>query len=221
MKIFLIILLILMLILVIVMRSSLALEVEYWNGKFVWSVRYFGIRIFPGKEKEEDPEEEAKKDAEKKQKKAEAKAQKKEEKRRRLLADRFALKLQELWENADMVSDILDAFPNAMRRLTRGMTWDRIETDIVVANDDAADCAIAYGRIRAAIHNLLAQAGRVMKVKQKRISIICDFAADQSRWNVRCRLKLRVGSTLWAALCFACRYLWNSRKMAKLTETGS
>ncbi len=222
MKIFLIILLILALILTIIMRSSLVVEAEFWDGKFQWAVKYFGFKLFPTKEKEKDEAEEARKEAEKKQKKAEKKAKEKEEKaaekRRRLWPDRLARKLEELWGNADMVSDILAASPGMFRRFAKGMTLDRIETDIVVANDDAADCAITYGRIQIALQNLLAQLGRAIRVKRKRVSIICDFAADKSRFDMRARLKIRVGSTLWAAICFGCHYLWHSRKMAKLTE---
>ncbi len=222
MKIFLIILLILILILAIIMRTSLVVEAEFWDGKFQWAVKYFGFKIFPRKEKETDEEEEARKKAEKKQKKEENKRKKKEEKaaekRKRHWPDRLARKLEELWENADMVSDILAASPGLFRRLAKGMTLDRVETDIVIANDDAADCAITYGRMQIAIQNLLAQLGRAIRVKRKKIAIACDFAADKSVFNARGRLKVRIGSTLWAALCFGCHYLWHSRKMAKLTQ---
>lgn len=211
MHIFLIIMLILLLIFAILLWSSVVVEVEYWGGRFLWSIRYFGIKILPRKKKEEDVAEDEDASEEDKKKKKEKKPKKK-----RLLADKIAYMLADLWEKADLVSDILSAAPPFLRRFARGITWDRIEVDFLIANEDAADCAIAYGRMQTLVQNILAQAGQLIRVRRKRVAIACDFAADKCRWDVRFRLKLRVGSTLAAAICFAYHYLKGSREMAKM-----
>ena len=53
MRIFLTILLILVLLLTVILLSQAEVWAEYWDGKFRYAVRYFGIQVYPFRKKKE------------------------------------------------------------------------------------------------------------------------------------------------------------------------
>ncbi|MBE6851081.1 MAG: DUF2953 domain-containing protein [Ruminococcus sp.] len=224
MRIFLIILLVLLLILAIIMVSRIVLAVEFWNGEFRYAVRYFGIQVYPfKKEKEPDPEEEERKAEEKARKKeekeAERKAQKeaeKAERKKRLLAEKIQCALQKIAERSDLIGDILSAIPGPLQKLLRSVTLGNLETDFLIGGEDAADTALLYGKIQIAVQNVLAFLGKYIHVKRKKVRIACDFTADESRWNIRCKVKVRIGTAVAAALWFLWKY-WRAGKNADKT----
>ncbi len=221
MRIVLWILLVLLLILVILCLSSVVVTVEYWDGAFRYAVRYFGIKVYPFPEKKEtDPEKEKQKAAEKAQKKAEKEAKKQAEKeaaaaaqKKRLPAEKIQRALQSLAERADLISEMFSAVPGPLRKLLHAVTLDRIETDFRIGGEDAADMALLYGKIQIAVQNLLAGLGQWIRVKRKQVRIICDFTADESRWNFRFRVKANIGTAVAAALWFLWKY-WRAGKTA-------
>lgn len=221
MRIFLTILLILLLILVLILWSEIVLAVEFWDGKFRYAVRYFGIQVYPfKKQKEPDPAEEEQKAAKKEQKKSEKKAQKQADKdaaaaeRKKLLpAEKINRVIQKLAERADMIGEILSAIPGPVQRLCKAITLDQLETDFLIGGEDAADTAVLYGRVQLGVQNLLAWLGRHIHVRRKDVRIACDFAEDKSRWNIRCRVKVRIGTVLAAALWFLWKY-WRAGRQA-------
>jgi hypothetical protein len=207
MRVFLLILLIILLFLAILLLSSIALYVQYRDGSFDWSVRYFGIRILPFRKKRENDTAVSDTKTEKKSKAAHFRKGKEPpkqnpEKRREYFMDKLWKGLQHLAEKADMAGSLAGAVPRPLRRLCRGIVWGNICVDFLVAGEDAAECAVLYGRIQILVQNLLALAGTVISVRRKKICIDCDFTADESRWNFSFQVKLRVGTAAAAALWF-------------------
>lgn len=226
MRIFLIILLIVLVLFIIILCSSIVAAVEFWDGKFTFAVRYFGIKIFPFKKKKEqpppDPEKEAAK-AEKKAKKQAAKDAKKQAEqeeiaaanKKRLLAEKIQRTIQKTADTSDLISNILSAVPRPLQKLLQAVTLDKVETDLRIGGEDAADAAILYGRMQLAVQNLLAGLGRWIHVKRKNVAISCDFTRDNTLWNVRFRLKVRIGTVLLAGIWFGWHYWQGSRKAKK------
>ncbi len=225
MKIFLIILLVLALLLLVILLSRVEAYAEYWDGTFRYAVRYFGIQVYPFRKKagtenkpEEQTAEETPKDAEKKaQKEAEKQAAKEVEAKVRkhiLPAEKMQELMQTISEKADLISDILAVVPGTLQRLLRAVTLE-LETDLLIGGEDAADTAVLYGRIQLALQNLLANLGKHIHVKRKNVRIACDFASDDSRWNVRASIKVRIGTAAAAALWFLWHYWTGSRKARK------
>lgn len=222
MRILLIILLVLVLLVTIILLSSVVLAVEFWNGEFRYAVRYFGIKVYPFKEETEpDPvkeEQKAKKKAEKKAaKKAAKKAEQqaaKQERKKLLLAEKIQSAMQKLAERSDMIGEILSAIPGPLQKLLSSITLGNLETDFRIGGEDAADTALLYGKIQIAVQNVLAFLGKYMHVKRKKVGITCDFTADESLWNVRCKVKLNIGTAVAGALWFLWKY-WRAGKAAE------
>ncbi len=226
MRIVLTILLILLLLLIIILLSSAVVFVEYWNGEFRYAVRYFGIQVYPFRTKQDSSPKNPEKDTEKEEKKAQKKAQKEEqkkaekaaakaEKKKLLIADKMRNAMQTIAERSDMIADALSAAPAPLQRLLRAITLGKLEIDFLIANEDAADCAILYGRMQVLVQNFLANLGKHIHVRRKRVQIACDFAADECRWNIRFCLKLQIGTAAAAALWFLWKYWRGGRKANK------
>lgn len=226
MQIFLTILLILLLILAIILMSEAVLAVEFWDGQFRFAVRYFGIQVYPFKKNKEktppDPEREAAKAEKQAAKKAEKDARKQAEKesaaaerKKRLPAEKIQGIFQKIADTSDLIGNILSAVPRPLQKLLQAVTLDRIETDLCIGGEDAADAAVLYGRVQLAVQNLLANLGRWIHVKRKNIAISCDFTKDTSVWNARCRLKVRIGTVLLAGIWFGWHYWQGSRNAKK------
>lgn len=225
MRIFLTILFILVLLLTVILLSQAEVWAEYWDGKFRYAVRYFGIQVYPFRKKKEkappDPEKERKKSEKQEQKKAERDAKKQAEKeaaeaenKKRLLADKMQRTMQKIADTCDLAGNALFAAPAPLKKLFSSITLV-LETDFLIGGEDAADTAVLYGRLQLAIQNVLANLGKYIHVKRKNVRLACDFAADESRWNVRASVKVRIGTAVAAALWILWNYWTGGRKARK------
>ena len=180
-----------------------------------WSVRYFGIRILPSKKKKSET---ASDEAE--NKKAGKKSGKEEKldsgkKQKKLLADSVLQKFQKFVHRADMAGSAFNALPSALRWAASALTWYAVETDITIANEDAYECAKQYGLMQIILQNLLSQTGSLIHVKRKNIQLRCDFTADESLYQFRCKVKIHIGKTIIAGIVLLWNYFKDSRQAKK------
>ncbi len=207
-----IILLILLLIIIIICLSSVSARISFWDGKFDWSVRYFGLKILPRKKKEAAESKAEKTEKSDKNKKTESPEQNSGEKTKPFLMDNLWKKLQKFVSRMDMAGSGLAALPATLKALGNAVTWYAVEADILVASEDAAECARNYGLLQAAVQNLLSQSGKYIHVKRKKIKIQYDFIQEESIYQFRCRVKIHIGKTIIAALVFLWQYFKDSQK---------
>ena len=138
-----------------------------------------------------------------------------DKKSKKFLADGFLYKLQDIAHKADMADSAFNALPSALRWIGKALTWYAIETDIVIADEDAAQCAEQYGLMQLIIQNLLSQTGNLIHVKRKKIQLRCDFTEDKSLYQFRCRVKLHIGKTILAGISFLWNYFKDSSQAKK------
>lgn len=205
MRIFLIVLLVLAVLTGLLCVSAATAEISFRNESFGWCVRYCGIKILPR------PEKAGGKAKQKKKKPQKEPAQEV----KHLLMDKLVLKLQDIAGKADMAGSALYALPKPLQRFLRGIQWYAIETDFVIGGEDAAECANLYGRVHSLLHPLLGCTGSVLKVKRKRISVVCDFTADTCKWDFACKFKIRIGTVLLFGIGLVWNYFMDSRKAGK------
>ncbi len=238
MRIFLVILLILLLLIELLMLLTGVLRVKFQNGQFQWQLRVLGIRILPRspkrkkKQNEEvlppedmngDGEEtagtEEKPTEQDKEIQAEGTEEKKtpmqEDERKRLLADRIWHMVQKIAEKADMGGNIFNSLPRPLKTLCKGISLCKVKIDFLIACEDAADCALTYGSVQAAVQCFLSDMGKHFRVKRKKICIQWDYTADKSRWDFGLDLRVRLGPLIAAALYFWIDYQLDIRRTRK------
>ncbi len=217
MRVFLIVLLVLVLLIALICWSSGVVEFSYWDKELSWCVKYFGIKLLPrgrkddAAEEDESASDDKKKDKKKKKDEASEEAKDGETPRQKtFLMDKLWRKMMDIVGKLDLAGSGIAALPGPFQKLLRSITWSDIETDILVAGDDAAKTARTFGTLQTAFRLLLCEAQQVIYVKAKRICIACDFIEDESRWNVRFKLKVRVGTVLAAGIWLAWRFVMDS-----------
>lgn len=132
--------------------------------------------------------------------------------------DKLWKKLQSNAEKADFAGNVLRALPGPLKRLARGISWYAIETDFLIAGEDAAECALLYGRVQSLLHPLLAQSGTVMKVKRKKMIVVCDFTEDKCRWDFSCKFRIRIGTVLASGITLVWIFLTERIKTSRQTS---
>ena len=203
--------LIILLLIIIICLSNVSAHVSFWDGNFEWSVRYFGLKLLPRKKSAGKPKDSGK-DKKEETSDNEKESEKKPEK---FLTDVIWEKMQKFAKRLDMAGSAVSALPPALRCFGNALTWDAIETDILIADEDAADCAQKYGLMQILLQNLLSQSGIFIHVKRKNIRIRCDFIEDTCRYNFRCKVKINIGKTILAGIVFVWNYFKDSTQAKK------
>ena len=198
-------LLILLLLGVLICLSSIAVHMRYWDGVLKWSIHWFGIKIFPLPFKLKRRGKKVSADTAVKKTKKKSSPEKKIQKKP--FMDNISAKMQKALQTLDKAESGIYALSPALRHLGNALTWYAIETDILIATEDAADCARQYGIMQILLQNLFTQTGNWIHVKRKRIQLRYDFVQDKSQYNIKFRVKLHIGRTIIAVIVFLWHYV--------------
>lgn len=179
-------------------RIGLAYGEEGFSGWF--NLLFWKIPVFPV-EKEEEEEltpgqkrRRAKKAAQREKKKAGKKKSGEGEK------EKAPKKKRSLGEWIELIAVIAQSGGRLARRFWKGFRINGLRLRMAVAGSNAAETAIAYGKINAAVYSAYALAERIVTLRRTDIRIVPDFLSEESRVEVSGELFFRVG-TLLAAVC--------------------
>ena len=129
--------------------------------------------------------------------------------RKPFFMDRLWEKLQDLAEKMDMAGSGLHALPGPLKKLLRGVKLYDIDTDIVTAHEEADKCAELYALVTGGLHSLLGHLSLLMKVRRRDMRIVCDFAADECRFDFSFRVRVRIGAAVGAGIWFLWVYFYD------------
>ena len=110
-------------------------------------------------------------------------------------------------ETVQMVWDLICSAAKPLPLLLRHFRVTKLELDLVVGGDDAAETAVNYGKLCAVVHGSLAALKNLIRVKVKRVDISCDFCGGKTRQQLAFQLKIRLGVLLWTALRMVAGFL--------------
>ena len=196
------------LLIALLLSTKVLLQIRYDDSLTVYlRVLFVKIRLYPSeKEKKKYPHSMSKrkaqriKDSLKKKQKEEPKKKKKRKSKEKEKAPK---------EAPDLISiiSIITSFVKSFLRLFAGSVRIRSSRlHIVVAAEDAADTAIAYGALTQAINLLFPMLDGIKTFKHlprgKELSVRADFLSDTPKIDADVELYIRVGSAL-KAVCLA------------------
>ena len=194
------------LLIALLLSTKVLLQIRYDDSLTVYlRVLFVKIRLYPSeKEKKKYPHSMSKrkaqkiKDSLKKKQKGEPKKKKKRKS-----------KEKEPKEAPDLISilSIITSFVKSFLRLFAGSVRIRSSRlHIVVAAEDAADTAIAYGTLTQAVNLLFPMLDGIKTFKHlprgKELSVRADFLSDTPKIDADVELYIRAGSAL-KAVCLA------------------
>ena len=96
----------------------------------------------------------------------------------------------------------------------RKLRLDNLYLRLILAGDDPCDLAVNYGRIWAAVGNLMPQLERLFVIKKRDIQVECDFTATELCVVAHLDITITLGWLLVLALYYGIRILFEflSRK---------
>lgn len=195
------------LLIALLLSTKVLLHIRYEESLTVYlRVLFVKIRLYPSKkEKKKHPHSMSKRKAQKIKDSLQKKPKEEPKKRKSKKKE----KEKEPKEAPDLISiiSIITSFVKSFLRLFAGSVRIRSSRlHIVVATEDAADTAIAYGALTQAINLLFPMLDGIKTFKHlprgKELSVQADFLSDTSKIDADVELYIRVGSAL-KAVCLA------------------
>ena len=105
-----------------------------------------------------------------------------------------------------------------LKDLRRKIRMDRLYVHLILAGGDPCDLAVSYGRIWAAVGNLLPLLDQLFVIKKRDVEVACDFAAAKTILIARADVTTLLGRLLGLAAVYGVRVLkeyWNLQKNQK------
>ena len=147
--------------------------------------RFSGIRVYTLKEKKEG------KKKVKKAKKEKAKTPKKKKTKKPSFFKKLTNKYGFTGTIRLLFGFLKDLFPH-IKGLLRHIKFKRICLNIVIAEGDAAQTAISYGKVCAAAYPSLAFFNSLYGLEYKKINISSDFNSGNSKIEASLNIRLRI-----------------------------
>lgn len=160
------------------------------------------IRLYPRRKRSKKPENkprEAQKEAEKKAETAQPKQPSKPESDTRPKE-----------KKGGSLTDFLPLIKvglNFLGDFRRRLRVNRLEARVILSGDDPCDLAVNYGRIWAAIGNLMPRLERFLVIKKRDIDVQCDFTAEETLVTARLDVTITLGRLLGLAVVYGVRAL--------------
>ncbi len=147
------------------------------------------------------------KDLKKAEKKSEKQSKSEEypekKKRKKTIED----KLFDLGDKIDTLKQLYDIGIKPVFKILKGIHLTKLFIDFDIANEDAYDCAINFGRMNALVFNAVGNLACLFTVKKKSIDIHCVYDSAPAKYDASFYLRLRPTTVVAAAASFGIKYL--------------
>lgn len=90
----------------------------------------------------------------------------------------------------------------------RKLRLDNLYLRLILAGDDPCNLAVNYGRVWAAVGNLMPQLERLFVIKKRDIQVECDFAAEEISVIAHMDITITLGRLLMLAASYGIRALF-------------
>ena len=124
-----------------------------------------------------------------------------------------------LRENGTMVLELLRSAKGPLKTLHRHLWLRDLDFLLVVAREDAAQTAIAYGRMNGWVHGAYAALSRFVRMKKAKVRVAADYLSQEDRLQVSFQLTVRTVFVLAAAAQFSGGFLWRIIKDKQTAKT--
>lgn len=97
----------------------------------------------------------------------------------------------------------------------RKLRLDNLYLRLILAGDDPCDLAVNYGRIWAAVGNLMPQLERLFVIKKRDIQVECDFTAAETTVVAHLDISITLGRLLALVIFYGIRILFELLSMKR------
>jgi hypothetical protein len=168
----------------------ICVDVKYIGGNFDYKITYAFIKIYPRKTKKSKKVKNSK--AKKTSKKDTSKKTPKESKKKKSASSSDSNALDTL----NMALDIIKAIKEKLGEFITSIKITNLYINFQIADIDAYDCALKFGKLSIVLGNVLGFLQRHFKVKKKSITLQPKYNSNDSLYDISFKVKLGVGKGL-------------------------
>lgn len=219
----------------ILLHCPVRAKISFIDKKFDMSVKYLFFTIYPMKEKKPNKKKikQKKKTAEKKEVVSEEikeetstsekeeeteekpssepppipSEKKKKEKKPKLTKEEKEERKKELLEKIELVKMILASAGKGLKKLLSAIKLYDIAIDIDVANEDAYEAAIGYGRMNMIVYNAISFLRTFFTVSIDHVKINCVYNSNKSKYDAAVNIHAIPSTILCAAIIIGTKFL--------------
>ena len=121
----------------------------------------------------------------------------------------------------DKIEKLLGIWESAQRpmlKIFKGFKLKDLYIDFEIADEDACDCALKYGKYSALIYNGIAFFSELFTVRLKTIDVRPAFGVSKGRWDAAGKLYFRLGTMVIAGAWFLITYIFRTFLPEKLRK---
>ena len=115
--------------------------------------------------------------------------------------------LNQKLEKAEAIIDFIRSSGEGIIGLVRKIKISKINVDFLVADEDAYECALAYGTVNAGVYNILGFLSSYFQTAIDSVNIGLKYNNNKSIYNFSFSLKLKLGTALGSAAGIFLKYL--------------
>ena len=108
---------------------------------------------------------------------------------------------------AELGIGIWESAQRPLLKIFKGFHFKDLYIDFVIADEDAYDCALKYGKYSGMIYNIIAFMSTLFTVRLKTVDVGCGFGLKKGTWGMSCKVFFRAGTAVIAGLWFLITYL--------------
>ena len=204
-------------------------EISYLGGEFNFKVKYLCFTVFPFKKKEKnkknkkkstvstavsqeqqaDKQDDAVQSDELNQVDDDLNESKEKSKSKETLSE----KINKIFEILEKVKIIWSVSKKWLAHILKHIYIEELMIDFLITDEDAYDAAMNYGKINAAIYNLINLIRTFFTVTIKTVDILCDFDAEKSIYDISAKITVRPATILRAVFAILFGLLINIKKL--------
>ena len=125
---------------------------------------------------------------------------------------------KDLSEKIEFVVGIWESAQRPMLKIFKGFKLKDFYIDFIIADEDAYDCALKYGRYSTLIFNGIAFFSQLITVRLKTVDVRPAFGLSKGRWDTSGKVSFRLGTVVIAGAWFLLTYIFRTFIPEKLRK---
>ena len=115
-----------------------------------------------------------------------------------------------LSEKIKFIVGIWESAQRPLLKIFKGFKLRDLYIDFVIADEDAYDCALKYGKYSGLIHNGVAFLSQLFTVRFRTVDVRPQFGVSKGRWDASGKLYFRLGTVVIAGAWFLLTYIFRT-----------
>ena len=114
---------------------------------------------------------------------------------------------------SDKIEFLIGIWESAQRptlKIFKGFRLRDLYIDFEIADEDAYDCALKYGRYSTLIYNCIAFFSQIFTVRLQTVDVRPAFGVSKGRWDTSGKLYFRLGTLVIAGAWFLITYIFRT-----------